>query len=38
MAAASSHMVTGPEALPRATSDKMEYCVDFMPTGANAMS
>jgi hypothetical protein len=38
MAAASSHIVTAPTALPRSTSDKMENCVDLMPTGAKAES
>jgi hypothetical protein len=38
IAVASSHIVTGPSTLRRSTSESMEYWVDLMPTGANAVS
>jgi hypothetical protein len=38
IAAASSHIVTALATLPRSSSERMEYWVDLMPTGASAES
>jgi hypothetical protein len=38
IAAASSHIVTGPSMLPRSISERIENCVDLMPIGDNAVS